>query len=155
MAKRRKTVPEARHVRIYVSMMQTPAWRDLNPYARAAYVEMSSRYGGPDSNNGRIPYSGRDLAQNLNVSKPTALRAFKNLQDHGFIVLVKAGRYGRKRRYAPEWMLTEFGYQAEGQEREAPPTHAYRKWQGTPPRIAVEDFEDRLRALHHAVEAAE
>lgn len=141
MSGKRRSIPEARHVRIYVTMMQTPAWRDLNPYARAAYLEISSRYGGPDTNNGRIPYSSRDLAQNIKVSKTTAWRALRNLQEHGFIVRVKAGRYGKKRRYAPEWRLTEFA------SDDGPPTHDYRLWQGDGRRgAAIGDYDDLLRA---------
>ena len=70
MARKRKIpIKEARHVRLYMSMTKTHAWRDLNCYARAGYFEISSRYGGPDSNNGRIPYSGREMAANLKLWK--------------------------------------------------------------------------------------
>jgi biotin operon repressor len=139
---KRKPTREARHVRIYVSMIATPAWRDLNCYGRAAYIEISSRYGGPKSNNGRIPYSGRELAENLRISKPTAQRAFNDLQDHGFIVLTKRGRYGRKRRLASEWRLTEFPCDVT----EGPPTHAYRHWQGASRPAGVADFVNRAHA---------
>jgi len=147
MARKRKIpIKEARHVRLYMSMTNTHAWRDLNCYARAGYFEISSRYGGPDSNNGRIPYSGREMAANLNVSRPTAWRVFRDLQDHGFIVLMKAGRYGRKRRYAAEWRLTEFQCDITGELA----THVYRQWQAPIRPPAVADFKERIRAVHEA-----
>jgi hypothetical protein len=56
---------EARHVRLYHSMLKSSAWKSLTANARAIYIEMASRYGGPGSNNGRIPYSVRDAAKSL------------------------------------------------------------------------------------------
>jgi DNA-binding transcriptional regulator YhcF (GntR family) len=38
----------------------------------------------------------------------TAQRAFKELQDHGFIILAKRGAFSLKCRHATEWRLTEF-----------------------------------------------
>jgi hypothetical protein len=66
-------------------MLHCPAWRGLNVFARAGYIEISSRYGGPNSNNGRIPYSSREMAKNLSVSKTTACKVFNDLMSHGFI----------------------------------------------------------------------
>ena len=142
--RRRQTIKEARHVRTYHSMMTTPAWRDLSCYARAGYLEISMRYGGPNSNNGRIPYSVREMAGNLNISTPTArLRVFKELQEHGFIVETRRGRYGRKRTYASEWRLTEFKCDVTGQA----PTHAYQHWQGSSQPISTKDYVRRAQSM--------
>jgi hypothetical protein len=99
---------EARHVRLYHWLLGTDAWQDLNPIARCAYVELARRYAGLGSNNGRLPCSVREIADNLNVGKSTAQRALTSLQAHGFIVLVKAGGFNMKHRHASEWRLTEF-----------------------------------------------
>jgi hypothetical protein len=103
------------------------------------------RYGGPRSNDGRIPYSVREMADNPHVSIPTArLRVFSELQKHGFIVEIRRGRYGRKRTYASEWRLTEFACDLTAD----PPTHAYRQWRGeTPQQIATRDFARRARSV--------
>jgi hypothetical protein len=123
--------------------MTTPAWRGLNCYARAGYLELSMRYGGPGSNNGRIPYSVREMAKNLNISPPTAQRrVFKELKDHGFIIETKRGRYGKKRSYASEWRLTEFQCDATGEL----PTHAYRHWQGSAQPISTKDYVHRAQS---------
>jgi hypothetical protein len=99
---------ESRHVRLYYWLMQTVAWRSLDATARAIYVEMASRYGGPGSNNGRIPYSVREAAESLRIGKTTAARALERLQQRGFIVAMKKGAFSLKLRHATEWRLTEF-----------------------------------------------
>jgi hypothetical protein len=92
MSRRRKqTIREARHVRLYQTMTSTTAWRSLNCYARAGYVELSSRYGGPKSNNGRVTYSVREMAENLGVGKATAQKIFVDLKDRGFVVADATG----------------------------------------------------------------
>ncbi len=99
---------EGRYVALSHWMMRTAAWLDLSPNARCTYLELSRRYAGPGSNNGRIPCSVREVSEALHVSKMTAQRAFKELQDHGFIILVKRGAFSLKCRHATEWRLTEF-----------------------------------------------
>jgi DNA-binding transcriptional ArsR family regulator len=141
---RRRTIKEAQHVRIYHSVMVTPAWRRLSCYARAGYLELSMRYGGPGSNNGKIPYSVREMAENLNISVPTVRsHVFKELKEHGFIVETRRGRYGRKRSYASEWRLTEFKCDATEQA----PTHAYRQWQGSAQPISTKDHVRRAQSM--------
>ena len=103
-----------RYVAISHWMMRTEAWRSFNTVARCAYVELAARYAGPGSNNGRLPYSLREMAKALNVSKMTAQRAFLMLQDRGFIVETKRGAFSLKERHATEWRLTEFGDDATG-----------------------------------------
>ena len=104
-----------RYVALTHWMMRTPAWKALDPVPRAAYVELSRRYAGPGSNNGRIPFSLREMAEALGVGKMTAARALNRLQDHGFIVQTKAGFFNVKSRNASEWRLTEFPCDVTGQ----------------------------------------
>ena len=103
-----------RYVALSHWMMRTAAWRDLDCVARTAYVELSARYAGPRSNNGRLPYSVREMAEALGTSKATAMRALARLQDHGFIVQTKQGAFSLKVRHAAEWRLTEFGCDVTG-----------------------------------------
>src|SRR5262249_50355629 len=97
-----------RHVRLYHYMTGSPAWHDLNAVARAIYCEISRRYAGDGSNNGRIPYSVREAASELKISTTTASRALAALVDHGFLVPMKKGAFSLKSRHATEWRLTEF-----------------------------------------------
>lgn len=103
-----------RYVALSHWLMRTEAWRSLNCVARCAYIELAARYAGPGSNNGRLPCSLREMAEVLNVSKMTARRALRTLQDHGFIVEMKHGAFSLKERHASEWRLTEFGDDVTG-----------------------------------------
>jgi DNA-binding transcriptional MocR family regulator len=87
-------------------MMDTKAWRSLNPDCRQLYVEIARRYNG--YNNGRIPYSVRQACADLHIGKATASRAFRTLQERGFIVVMQKGAFSWKTRRATEWRLTEF-----------------------------------------------
>jgi hypothetical protein len=118
----------ARHVRLYHSMLKSQAWKSLDATARALYVEITARYGGPGSNNGRIPYSIREGATALAIGKTKAAQSLQTLQDRGFIVAMTQGGFSRKNRHATEWLLTEF---ASDVSRDMP-TRAYVDWKPTP-----------------------
>ena len=87
-------------------MLDSPAWKDLDAVARALYIELNKRYNG--YNNGRISYSARQGAQDLNISKATASRGLRSLQAHGFIMVEKIGAFHCKVRHASEYRLTIF-----------------------------------------------
>jgi hypothetical protein len=110
-----RSTNEHRYVALYHWVMKTEAWHELDCVARCAYVEVASRYAGPRSNNGRIPYSLREMADALGVSKATAMRAFERLEDHGFVVREKKGAFCTKVRHATEWRLTEFACDVTGE----------------------------------------
>jgi len=122
-AKRMKD-KEPRHVRLYHWLTDSEAWRDLDTVARCVYLQLARRYGGPDSNNGRIPCSLLELADELTISKQTAMRALDKLQDHGFIIMVKQGAFRLKHRHATEWRLTEFRCDVTG----AMATKEFARW---------------------------
>jgi hypothetical protein len=103
----------AQHVRLYHWFRDTAAWKSLEAVDRALYIELLGRYGGPGSNNGRIPYSVREAAEALHVGKSTAAEAFRRLQERGFIVPAQKGGFNCKVRRATEWLLTEFGSDVE------------------------------------------
>ncbi len=110
-----RSTGQIRFVALYHWVTTSEAWRDLDCVARCAYTELARRYAGPGSNNGRIPYSVREMAEALGTSKATALRALNRLKDHGFIVLMKEGAFSMKHRHANEWRLTEYGCDVTGQ----------------------------------------
>jgi len=142
---------QERYVKLMHTMTQSPAWRDLSCNARAGYIEMARRYGGPGSNNSSLPFSVREMAEGLGVSQTTAIRVFRDLQDHGFIVEMRRGRYGRKRRLATEWRLTEFVCDAT----KTPPTKDFLAWQGEArSKLSNMDFVDRARTKTGAANAA-
>jgi hypothetical protein len=117
---------EARHVRLYHSMLKSPAWKSLDAVARALYIEITARYGGPGSNNGRIPYSVREGATALRIGKTKSALGLQMLQDRGFIVAMTLGGFNRKDRHATEWLLTEFPNDlSQGYEM---PKRTYESW---------------------------
>ena len=97
-----------RHVRLHHWLMETSAWKSLNGNERAIYVAICARYAGENSNNGRIPFSMREAAGALRISKATAARAFAVLIERGFIVPTTRGAFRTKQRHATEWRLTEY-----------------------------------------------
>jgi hypothetical protein len=96
----------AHHVRLYDWMTNSPAWRSLMATDRALYCELARRYHG--NNNGQIHFSLREASAALHVGKATALRAFRNLEERGFICVARRGGFNMKGRHATEWRLTEF-----------------------------------------------
>src|SRR5712672_157029 len=126
---RRKFIPKdrlSRHVRLMEFMLASEAWQSLDPVARALYVEISRRYRGPNSNNGKIPYSVREAASALNVSRSTANRAFQNLEDRGFIAVGKRSGFSMKGRVSTEWLIAEFP--DDTQATPSPATMEFMRW---------------------------
>ena len=75
---------------------------------QSTYIELARRYRGPNSNNGKIPYSVREAAKALNIGRSTAQRCFERLIAYGFLSISKRSGFSRKGRVATEWLLTEF-----------------------------------------------
>jgi hypothetical protein len=97
-----------RFVSLTEYMLASAAWQALNGNSRALYIELARRYRGPNSNNGKIPYSVREAAKVLNVGRSTAQRCFQRLMAHGFLRVSKRGGFSMKGRVSTEWLLTEF-----------------------------------------------
>jgi hypothetical protein len=117
-----------RHVRLYHYVIDSPAWQNLGAVPRAIYVEISRRYNGQGTNNGRIPYSIREASASLNIGKSTAARALASLEQHGFIVAARKGHFDRKVKHSTEWRLTEFVCDVNGEL----PTKEFMKWKPPP-----------------------
>lgn len=96
---------ESRHVRLYHWLLNSPAWQSLGAVSRAVYVELSGLYMG--SNNGELFMSVREAGSRLNIDKNTAARAFRELEDRGFIRPLQKGSFHWKARHATSWVLTE------------------------------------------------
>jgi hypothetical protein len=114
-----------RHVRLYHWLMRSPAWKSLPGLSRALYAELARHYNG--NNNGRIGYSVRQAADDLQIAPGTASRHFRILTEHGFIEPMKKGAFSLKERHATEWRMTEFICDVTGK----PPTKEFMRWQAT------------------------
>jgi len=124
---RKRAHGSPRYVRLDEHLLRSAAWQSLDGNCRALYVEMARRYRGPNSNNGRIPYSVREAAANLRVGKSTADRCFDRLQETGFIKIGKRSGFSMKGRVATEWLLTEFPDDATASGH-VPPTKDFMRW---------------------------
>jgi hypothetical protein len=103
-------------------LLESAAWKSLNATARAVYVHMAMKYYG--SNNGRIGYSVRAATEELKIGLATVSRALADLQDRGFIVLMKRGAFSLKARHASEWRLTDLVCNVTGDL----PTKDFMRW---------------------------
>jgi DNA-binding transcriptional regulator YhcF (GntR family) len=107
-----------RFVLLHASVKTSPAWRVLSPVARLVYLELLWRH--RPNNNGEIPLSVREPAEELLVSKTTTSRAFHELRRWGFIELEQAGTMAgpEGKRRAARWRLTEFPTETRGATRD-------------------------------------
>lgn len=108
---------------MYYELLKSDAFRSLSGPAVKVFFELRSRFNG--HNNGKITLSLDECKKLLAMGKPTAQRAFKDLQAKGFVRLAVLGRwYGRK---ASEWELTT-------EKRDGhPPTNEWRLWKAQKP----------------------
>ena len=112
-----------RFVKLTYPLLESEAWRWLRPISQAVYIELRRRFNG--SNNGKISFSLGEGARILRASKSSIQTALVELEEHGFIKLVKKGYFTR--RMASEYALTD--EQLDGY----PPTREWRQWQTTKP----------------------
>ena len=112
-----------RFVKLTYPLLESEAWRWLKPNSQAVYIELRRRFNG--SNNGKISFSLDEGARILRASKTTIQKALVELEEHGFIKLVKKGRFQGRR--ASEYALTD--EQLDGY----PPTREWRQWHPTKP----------------------
>ena len=131
-----------RFVKLTYPLLESEAWRWLRPISKAVYIELKRRYNG--LNNGKISLSLAEGARILRASKSSIQKALVELEEHGFIRLVKKGYFTR--RMASEYALTD--EQLDGY----PPTREWRVWQPTKPHrrrqmpvIGIETILDDMR----------
>ncbi|OOZ75527.1 hypothetical protein BOW50_11375 [Solemya velum gill symbiont] len=105
------------YVRRDEEMLSSRAYRDLKPVARCLLEEFQRLY---RKSRWKLTISTRDAARLLNVSEPTASKAFYSLATHGFIILTKGHLW--QERMAREWRLTFKEYNSRQ------PTHEWRGW---------------------------
>jgi hypothetical protein len=130
-----------RFVALRYWLLQSQAWHSLPGNARALYIELARRYN--SRNNGRIPYSAREAIAALHISKSTAARLLKVLEDRGFIVCTKRGAFSLKTtKDASEWRLTEY-------DSDEPVAHATKDFMRWPPPEDVDFTTLNRQPSHH------
>lgn len=116
-----RSTGEEPHFRLFNGFARTDIVRRQSGNALKIWIELHARHFG--HNNGQISLSCGECAEDLGMSKTSALRALKELQDKGLIKLCRRGQ--RLGRLASEWELTD--QPANGR----PATRDYQNW--TPP----------------------
>jgi len=106
------------YLRKWEEVVKSPAYRDLKPPARCLLEELQRICWG---RNGQIGMSTKRASELINVSEPTASKAFYDLVAHGFIVLTKGHLW--QERQAREWRIT---CEPSGNNRE--PTDEWQNW---------------------------
>ena len=108
-SRRRRASPDkngrggGQYLPISYGMAHSPAFRGLSGAAVKLWIEVRCRFNG--GNNGALRVSMGEAATLLGMSKSTAQRAFQELVDAGFLVLMREGHwYGRR---AHEWRSTD------------------------------------------------
>lgn len=119
-------------------MIQSLAWRSLSGPALKVYMELRTRYWGAASN-GKCHMSLDEAVELLGIGKATANRAFKELQQKGFIVKTKQGHwYGRM---ANEYAFTDKSLNG------CMPTNDWRRWQPSKNRSSVPTRTEKDRNM--------
>ena len=109
------------YTKLSYRMLRSDAFRSLSGGALKVYLELRYRFNG--GNNGRLTLAMDEAARLLGIGKATAVRAFAELIEKGFITLVKRGQwYGRM---ASEYAVTD--KPIDGQQ----PTNEWKNWRPT------------------------
>jgi DNA-binding transcriptional MocR family regulator len=74
-------------------MLKSAAWRSLGGNTVRVLLELHTRFHG--KNNGEVFLSLEEAASALSIGKATAHRAFKELEDRGFLVPTSQGTFKR------------------------------------------------------------
>ena len=113
MAKHTDKTGRSNHVEQWTKlvrpMMATPAWKVLSPKAQALYPWLKFEWHGPRfNNNGRIQFSCRQAKDAMGIGVNSAMHAFRELQEKGFIVVTRLGALGVEgAARGPSYELTE------------------------------------------------
>ena len=103
-------------------LMDSPAWLDLKPSARAVYQQLLKRYNG--RNNGTIAASVRALGEECRMSKDSVTPALEELISHGFVEVTREAAFTQKHKRAREFRLTAEKCDLTGE----PPTRIWKIW---------------------------
>ena len=79
------TRAKTRYIKIEADWFESPAYRDLTLTARCLLTEFLNVY--RPSRNGKLSISTRNAAVRLSVTENTCIKAFRDLVEHGFLIL--------------------------------------------------------------------
>ena len=128
MASKKAQKPQGEsHVRVYWYEMRTPAWRTLDPDARALLVELRALFRPSQAN--LVYLSVREGMRRLGIGQRRVQRAFASLIERGWITVDTPGGFARKTPHATTFRLQNEPSASPG----AKPTMAYMRWKPDSP----------------------
>ena len=102
-----RSTREEQYIALPYNKVRSDAFRSLNGAAVKVYLELHSRFWG--GNNGELSLSLEEGARLLGMGKSTVKRALEELEEKGFIEMMRRGQFvGRQ---ASEYRLTGQRYQ--------------------------------------------
>lgn len=114
------------HVRLYRYELETPAWRTLDPDARALLIELRGLY---QPSCGNIVFmSVREGMNRLGIGQRRVQTAFAALIERGWISVETPGGFDRKTRHATSYRLANEAAASPG----AVPSKAFMRWLSEP-----------------------
>lgn len=95
-------------IRLHRGVTNSDAWKASSCEGRCLLIEIWARYNG--TNNGAIAYSHREARQALRAGNGKVQRAFREMQDKGFLIARIIGsfnwKHGAGQGRATEWEIT-------------------------------------------------
>ena len=137
------TDPNGRHVRVYVSLLNSPAWRELGQSASRLFMDMRATVAG--TNNGNVSATLSDMKHRGWRSSATLSKALYELRTMGFIAVTREGGLKMGTRVCTLYRFTDLEVyeQRKVGVQACKATHDYRRF---------ETVRDAKRALEEGLE---
>jgi len=110
--KGRKSIDSFFPVTLY--MTRCDAFKAVNGNAFKLYLDLCQRYN--TINNGEISYSIREAQDKFSWSPNTVIKYFEELQQLGFLICTRKGRFDQKR-HASLWEITHWPLPYQSQDK--------------------------------------
>lgn len=122
MAARKKKWRGEAHVRVYAYELTTPAWRTLDPDARALLIELRALYRPSQGN--VVFLSVREGMERVGIGQRRVQAAFAALIERRWIAIETPGGFTQKTRHATSYRLLNEASAAPGAVAPKP----YMRW---------------------------
>ncbi|MDR5801603.1 hypothetical protein [Caballeronia sp. LZ001] len=129
MAIKKPSDPNGRHVRIYVSLLGTPAWRVLSFSGKALFLDLRSAV--TATNNGNLSAALSEMKHKGWTSPTTLAKAIYELRAIGFIAVTVEGGLRQGTRVPSLYRFTDLEVfeQPKVKVQSVKATHDYRRFE--------------------------
>ena len=124
MSKRQRSI-DGPFVAVRFAILDTPAWRAMDPVARMLWIALRRKLRKYGLNNGKIYLACRVAATEIGVHRNTIARRYAELEHYGFLRKTTGSFLGLDGRgIAPHYRFTDLAHGTH------PATRDYEKWDG-------------------------